>query len=128
MADTVVVKQIIDGGIKAVYVLSNRSDGTGEAAVTKIDISSLQLVPTKVKITKVKWAVVGMNVDILFDHDTDDRVLILNGNGELTEADLHGGIKDPASTGGPGDILLTTTGHTSGDGYTIQIEVMADGS
>lgn len=127
-ADTVTGSTITLGGSVSSFVFSNFSDGTGEAAVKKIDISALANSPTKVRITKVKWAITGMGVEILFDHTTDDRVLSLTGNGFLGENELGGGIKDPASSGGTGDLLMTTTGHTLGDSYTIFIETKDDGS
>jgi len=122
-ADTVSISTMSLGSISR-FVFSNRSDATGEAAVKKIDISAIPGNPSKVRITAIKWAVSGMNVDVLFDHTTDDRAIILNGNGEIQDAN----IKDPASSGDTGDILFTTTGHTAGDGYTIEIEVRPDGS
>ena len=41
MADTVTSQTIQDGERKAVLKFTNISDGTGEAAVTKIDVSAL---------------------------------------------------------------------------------------
>lgn len=105
------------------FMFSNASDGTGEAAVQKVDISNLTGTPTKVQIVKMKWAIRGMNVSILFDHTTDDRVAILTGNGEMTEA--MGPIQDPASSGGTGDILFTThmSTETARPGYTIWMQL-----
>lgn len=124
MADTVVTRTIIDSKPKAVFIFGNASDGVGEAAVLKIDISTLDSGATKVRITRVKWAIApGMNVTVLFDHTSDDTVLILNGDGEFTRDDLAGGVIDPASAGGTGDILFTTSGQAAGDGYTILMEI-----
>ena len=41
MADAVNVSTIQDGGRTAIFYLTNTSDGTGEDAVTKIDVSAL---------------------------------------------------------------------------------------
>ena len=42
MADTVTSQTIQDDNRKAVLKFTNISDGTGESAVTKIDVSALQ--------------------------------------------------------------------------------------
>lgn len=121
MADAVVAKKLRDGNGRYAFLFGNASDGTGESAVTKVDISSLSGAPTKVRITRLIWACDGLEVKVLFDHDTDDLVAILAAHGDLNENQL-GGMIDPASAGGSGDILFTTAGHTSGDGYTIYME------
>ena len=41
MADAVTSTTIVDDDRKAVIQLTNTSDGTGESAVTKIDVSAL---------------------------------------------------------------------------------------
>ena len=41
MADAVTATKVEDGPKKATFYLTNTSDGTGEAAVTKIDVSAL---------------------------------------------------------------------------------------
>ena len=41
MADAVTSTTIVDDNRKAVIQLTNTSDGTGESAVTKIDVSAL---------------------------------------------------------------------------------------
>ena len=41
MADAVTVTTVEDGPKRAIFYLTNTSDGTGEAAVTKIDVSAL---------------------------------------------------------------------------------------
>ena len=104
---------------KATFV--NLSDGTGEAAVAKVDISTLVGAPTAVKIRKVQWSTSGMDVAILFDHTTDDRVLVLSGQGFLDFG--TDGLKDPASAGATGDILFTTIGHTLNDSYSVDLDV-----
>jgi len=107
------------------FIFSDASDSTGETAVQKVDISTLNGTPTKVRITKMKWSVVGMNVHVLFDHTTDDRVAILSGDGEMTE-DM-GPIMDPGSSGGTGDVLFTsqvvTSTATVRPGYTVFMEL-----
>jgi len=124
MGDAVTTNTIFAGSKTHVVGFTNVSDGGGESEVTKVDISGLQGAPTSVNIRKVWFNTSGMSVAILFDHDTDDKVLELQGGGSpFFDFTGFGGIKDPASTGGPGDILFTTTGHTAGDTYTIILEL-----
>ena len=42
MADAVTSQTLIDGPTHAVMKFTNVSDGTGESAVTKVDVSALQ--------------------------------------------------------------------------------------
>ncbi len=122
MADAVTSQTLFNGTYKTVRKFTNVSDGTGESAVQKVDISGLTNTPTAVKITQVWCNIRGMSVTILFDHDTDDTSLVL---GEAGYHDFRsfGGVPDPASTGGTGDILFTTGGHTAADSYTIILEL-----
>lgn len=122
MADSVSTVSLFSGQKRAAFVFNNLSDGTGEAAVTKVDISALPGAPSKVKITRISGNTVGMAVRVLFDHTTDDTVLILQGE-FCMDFTPYGGLQDPASAGGTGDILFTTVGHTSGDSYSIMMEV-----
>lgn len=122
MSDTVTSQAIFTGNRRSIYSFTNVSDGSGESAVQKIDISSLPGTPTKVNINQVWWTTSGMGVQILFDHTTDDKGLVLSGFGHLCFNDF-GGIPDPASAGGTGDILFTTFDHSPGDTYSVVLEV-----
>lgn len=122
MVDAVTSQTIIDGSKNVVMKLTNVSDGTGESAVTKVDVSGLNGAPTRVKINKVHYSVAGMVATLLWDADTDVRVMDLQGDG-CFDASMFGGLINNAGTGVTGDIKLTTTGHTSGDSYTIILEM-----
>lgn len=131
MADAVVVRTITDNPERIVVHLTNISDGTGESAVTKVDKSSIGVASDgseadSLDIERVQWMCDGMQVRILWDHTTDDLALVLNGTGSMSFVSqpgehMGGGgcLRDPRSSGGPGDILLTTSGHSSGDAYDI---------
>lgn len=122
MADYAKVIKLRDTLDQAAYLLCNASDGSGEAAVQKIDISAIAMNALRVRIKKLKWSCDGMEAEILFDHNTDDTAIICAGNGQMDEVS-EAPIFDPASAGGTGDILITTKGATAGDGYTIYIEI-----
>jgi len=103
---------------KSVFVFMNASDGTAESAVQKVDISTLPGAPTKVRISKMNYAVAGMVVKVYFDHTTDDLVAVLSGDGEISVP-----LEDPASAGGTGDILFTTVGAIANSAYMIEMEI-----
>ena len=122
MADAVTSQKIIDGPKKVVYKFTNISDGTGEAAVLKVDVSGLSGAPGTVKITKIQYEIVGMSVQLLWDATTDVVILVMQSAGYL-DFTHFGGIPNTLASGYTGDILLTTTGHTAGDTYTIILEM-----
>ena len=132
MADAVAVRKIFETPNHYVVHCTNISDGTGESAVTKIDKSAIDNAnddaePASLDIEKVAWACDGMAVKIYWDHTTDDLALALSGSGcvdfreDLDDFKRAGSLKDPRSTGGTGDIVFTTSGHTSGDTYNITL-------
>lgn len=129
MADAVATQTLMDGGRNVVMKFTNVSDGTGEAAVLKVDVSTLEAEPrtgrvcTGVKIVGISYTTVGMAVDLLWDATTD--VLIYSLAQDMTE-DLDFSefpLWNNAGTGKTGDIMLTTVGHTAGDRYTIILKM-----
>lgn len=121
MPDAVTSTKMQDGPRNVVYRLTNISDGTGEAAVTKIDVSTLSPAPTHLAIERIWWVCSGMDVRLLFDATTDDHAITLSGDNHFDFRSI-GPIVDPKSTGTTGDLKLTTVGHTAGDAYTIIIQ------
>jgi hypothetical protein len=122
MADAVSSQTILDNSRNVVMKFTNTSDGTGEAAVLKVDVSALNGAPSKVTIEKIHYSVAGMVARLLWDADTDVTCVDLQGDGCLN-AEKFGGLTNNAGTGVTGDILLTTVGHTAGDSYTIILEM-----
>lgn len=123
MADAVTSQTLVDGERNVVMKFTNVSDGTGEAAVLKVDVSTLAGAPTSVKITKVEYDIQGMSVNLLWDATSDVSALILgSGQGCMDFRDV-GGLSNNAGTGVTGDLLLTTVGHTLGDTYSIVLRM-----
>ena len=122
MADAITSQTLFSGTNRNVRVFTNVSDGTGESGVQKFDISGLTGAPTVVKINKVSWTCRGMSLRVLFDHTTDDTVMVLHGEGHL-DFTAYGGLHDPASAGGTGDILFTTINQVQNDTYTVVMDV-----
>jgi hypothetical protein len=135
MADTVRVHTIAETREHIVVHCTNISDGTGESDVVKVDKSAIGVASDgaeagSLDIERVVWNCDGMQVRVEWDHTTDDLAMVLSGSGEADfmgkpgwVGGLHnaGGLKDPRSTGGTGDILFTTSGHTSGDTYNVTL-------
>jgi hypothetical protein len=128
MADTVDVKVQFPGTRKRVVHLTNISDGTGESAVVKVDVSALTgpdgSAPTYTAVEEIQYAIQGFtSVRLLWDATTDDEIAVLpSGSGYMNFRDA-GGLVDPKSTGFTGDILLTTAGAVSGATYDITMVV-----
>lgn len=122
MPDAVSSQTIVDGSRNVVIKLTSTSDGTGESAVKKVDVSALNGAPASVRINKVHYSVTGMVARLLWDADTDVTILDLQGDGCLDFTGF-GGLPNNAGTGVTGDIMLTTVGHTSGDSYSIVLEM-----
>ena len=125
MADTVTSQTIQDGDKIAVLKFTNASDGTGESAVKKVDVSALSSNSlgqscTSVSIARIYWACVGMRVNIEFDASTNVLAIPLPADSTGDEYyDLFSGIPNNAGSGKTGDIDFTTVGHSDGDAYAI---------
>ena len=126
MADAVASQIIVDGPSFVAIKLTNISDGTGETAVTKVDVSALEadsrtgLSCTDVNIERIWWQCIGMKVRILFDADTDVMAIELGENQSGNhDYSIFGGLANNAATGKTGDVKFTTVGASSGDTYTV---------
>ena len=126
MADAVASQIIVDGPSFVAIKLTNISDGTGESAVTKVDVSALEadsrtgLSCTDVNIERIWWQCIGMKVRILFDADTDVMAIELGENQSGNhDYSIFGGLTNNAGTGKTGDVKFTTVGASSGETYTV---------
>lgn len=122
MADTVTSRTLRDGDKYVIMAFTNASDGTGESAVKKVDVSALTPAAASVVIEEIWFDVSGMIVKVLEDATTDVVVLALQGNNYIDLRSI-GGIPNSAASGYTGDILFTTSGHTAGDSYNIIIKM-----
>tara|TARA_Y100001963_G_C6788083_1_gene453994 strand:- start:1654 stop:2052 length:399 start_codon:yes stop_codon:yes gene_type:complete len=129
MADTVASTTLQDGPRSAVLRFTNVSDGTGESAVAKVDASALASMTdgnksTNIKIMKCWWSISGMDIDIYWNASTNVFALSLTSDGAgYLDFSSFGGLRNTAGSGKDGDILFTTRNHSSGDTYTIVLEV-----
>ena len=130
MADAVTSQTIIDGERNCVMKFTNVSDGTGESAVAKVDVSALAsnsagTACSEVRVMRISHAIVGMSVQLFFDATSNVLLVELaeSSNGHMEFEDF-GGIPNNAGSGKTGDILFTTKGHSSGDTYSIVLEMV----
>ena len=130
MADAVTSQTIIDGERNCVMKFTNVSDGTGESAVAKVDVSALAsnsagTACSEVRVMRVSHAVVGMSVQLFLDATSNVLLMELaeSSNGHMDFKDF-GGLSNNAGSGKTGDILFTTKGHSSGDTYSIVLEMV----
>lgn len=125
MADAVTTQILFQGTKKAIIKFTNISDGTGESAVKKVDVSTLVGSPSSVQINQVWFTTTGMAVRMLWDATTDVLAYVIGADksGHI-DFSSFGGITNNAGVGVTGDLLFTTTGHTSGDSYSIILEVI----
>ena len=125
MADAVTSQTIQDGEKTAIMKFTNVSDGTGESAVKKVDVSALTTNSagescTSVSVARIYWATRGMGVNLEFDATSNVLLTGLPSDSTGEEYyDLFTGIPNNAGSGVTGDIDFTTVGHSSGDTYSI---------
>ena len=130
MADAVTSQTIIDGERNCIMKFTNVSDGTGESAVAKVDVSALSsnsagTACSEVRVLRISHAIVGMSVQLFLNATSNVLLMELaeSSNGDMDFTDF-GGLPNNAGSGKNGDILFTTKGHSSGDTYSITLEMV----
>lgn len=133
MADAVTTVVVSDSDKEYTVHLTNISDGTGESAVVKVDISTLTAedgaAPASLDILEARWNIQGFaSVRILWGTASAVVALALSGNGfedfrGSFGNQAFGGLKDPRTATGERDILLTTNGAVSGATYDITLRL-----
>lgn len=128
MADAVSSQLLADGLSQAVMKFINVSDGTGESAVLKVDVSALAVnqngqACTGVTIRRIHASVNGMSVNILWDATSDVSAFVVAPG--VYSFDLSTSpLWNNAGTGKTGDVLFTTVGAASGSTYSIILEMI----
>ena len=124
MANAVTSQTLLDGPRNLVILLTGVLDTSNEARAIKVDVSSYDPAPTKVRVDKIQYSIAGA-LQVLLDWDatTDVTFAVLSGQGEL-EACKFGGLQNNAGAGVTGDIYLTTLGYSAGTvSYTLLLEM-----
>ena len=132
MADAVTSQTIVDGGKNLVMKFTNISDGTGESAVAKVDVSALQSDPmtgkacSRVTLQRLWFSNIGMGFKLHWNADSNMFIAQApkdwTDTWDFTDSSIElPGIPNNAGTGVNGDLLLTTNDHTNGDTYSVVI-------
>lgn len=133
-ADATTNSVVVDDTSHTVVRLTNLSDGTGEASVLKVDMSTLAAnasgrAVTDLIIEQIWFASGGMGFELDWDATTDVPAFIVGGNGAAAAPAAYfdfrqfGGIKNNAGAGKTGDIMLSTIGATALDSYDITLKL-----
>ena len=130
MADAVTSQTLLDGERLAIMKFTNISDGTGESAVTKVNVANLAksasgLACTAVTVTKITSVCHGLEVRMYWDASTDVPFFLstINTNYENDFSNI-GGITNNSGTGKNGNIVFSTSDASSGDTYTVVLEMV----
>jgi hypothetical protein len=124
MADAVTTQVLVQSKSDYEIVLTNKSDGTGESAVTKVDVSALSPACDEVALVDCEFVTGGMAVELWWDATADTPMLFLPPDqyGKICFKDSYRGVlRNNAGAGKTGDVQLTTVGHTAGDTYWIKL-------
>ena len=120
----------MDGERIAIMKFTNISDGTGETAVTKVNVANLAASGsgkpcTGVIVSKISSVCHGMEVRMLWDATTDVPFFMsaVNTNYE-NDFSKFGGITNNSGAGKNGNIVFTTADQTAGDTYTVVLEMI----
>lgn len=130
MADAVASQTLFDGERVAIMKFTDISDGTGENKVVKVNVSGLS--PSAaggacsgVTITKIHASTHGMEVQIYWDATTDVLCWIVPQNSQYTwDFEKIGGLINNAGAGKTGNVLFSTVDASSGDMYSIVLEMV----
>jgi hypothetical protein len=129
MADAVTSQTLFDNERTAIMKFTNISDGTGESAVTKVNVSLLTpsasgQACTRVTVTKIYISNHGMEVRMFFDASTDMPFFLSSGSATQTlDMSAFGGITNNGGTGVNGNIVFSTADASSGDTYWCILEM-----
>jgi Ethanolamine utilization protein EutJ (predicted chaperonin) len=130
MADAVTSQTLMDGERLAIMKFTNISDGTGETAVTKVNVANLApsgsgKACTGVIVNKITSVCHGLEVRMYWDATTDVPFFLATVNTNY-ENDFNniGGITNNSGTGKNGNIVFSTSDATAGDTYTVVLEMI----
>jgi hypothetical protein len=130
MADAVTSQTLLDGERLAIMKFTNISDGTGESAVTKVNVANLTASAsgkacTGVSVSKITSVCHGMEVRMYWDATTDVPFFLAAVNTNYENDFSHfGGITNNSGTGKNGNIVFSTSDASAGDTYIVVLEMI----
>ena len=128
MADTVTSQTILNTPYRLVMKFTNVSDGSGESAVKKVDVSAFTAgekgaTCTGVTIDRIHFVNDGMKVQILWDASSDVEAYKLLDTEGYYDFSNFGGLQNNAGSGKTGDIMFTTVGAANTETYNIILDM-----
>jgi hypothetical protein len=130
MADAVTSQTLMDGERVAIMKFTNISDGTGETAVTKVNVANLAKsgsgqACTGVIVSKISSVCHGMEVSMFWDATTDVPFFLSTVNTNYcNDFSGFGGITNNSGAGKNGNIVFSTSDMSAGDTYTVVLEMV----
>lgn len=135
MTDTVSTLDILNGPSRLTRKLLNKSDGTGETNVTKVDLSTLTgptvqggqaLHPKSMLIEQIEYDIQGMKVQIIADGTTPIVLETIGGFGHL-DYRQSAGLNSINTGTNSGNIKFTTIGAAANSTYDITLFMRKQG-
>lgn len=126
MTDAVLKQTIFAGTDKVCVHWTNISDGTGESAVKKLDISTLTgpkgTAPTKLSLLKIEGYTNIMSVKVYSNFGTTPITwaVPVGAFESLSYVDV-GGLVDTGTGTGDGSVMVTTGGATAAATYDLKL-------
>lgn len=123
MADVVSSKTIFNGSKKLIMHFTNKSDGTGETNVIKVDKSTFVgpngLEPSSIAIDRIEGVVNGGILTIQANHTSTLTLAQLNPGGRIKLDFCDTGGLQTSGAGGTGDIEFTLPASLTQGGYDL---------
>ena len=129
MADAFQIQTLFDNERTAIMKFTNISDGTGESAVTKVNVALLTpsasgQACTRVTVTKIYISNHGMEVRMFFDATVDVPFFLSSASATQTlDMSGFGGITNNGGAGVNGNIVFSTSDASAGDTYWCILEM-----
>ncbi len=118
MADVVTSKILHDGPRNVIVKLTCLSDGTGETAVTKVNVLDLVKVPSRLTVEKIEYDISGMQTTLLWEGTPNVVIATLSTGQGVMNWESIGGLT-MMGAGATGNILLTSISAGNNDSYAI---------
>ena len=123
MADAVAVKILHDGPRNVIVKLTSLSDGTGEVAVTKVNVADLVPTCARLRVDKIEYDLSAMQCTLLWEGTPNVTIATLSTGQGCLDFSQSGGV-NMSGPGPTGNILLTTISAGNNDSYAIVLHLV----
>ncbi len=127
MANSVIATVVHDGPRNTLLSVTGVLDTSDYAVADITTISSLNPVPTLIRVDRIQYSVEdGLSCLLWWHATTDGLILPLEGRGKM-EFDWFGGYNNPMAAGYTGNIRLSTAGWSTVKHFALVIEFVKQG-